>query len=515
MSRTAPWVLVLFLGACGGGDSGESTAADPNAPGITATTSSSSGANASSSGTSGSAGSSGGSAGSSGSSSGDMSSSSSSSSSGTPVSRECERAADCASSVCTPMGTCAVATNSDGVKNQGETDVDCGGPNAPTCAATKACGAAADCASKVCTASTCREAAFNDGVKNGTESDVDCGGAAAVGAQKCATGKACMAHTDCASNGCGDDGKCADFPTCTQAHGGRSCGAGETGAAGASHESCCTETPIATRPAVKLDKYLITAGRMRAFIERVGGNVRDAVKTNPKWVGAWTSYMPTNMAEANAQLGPYAMDWEWPAAGIATLPRATWAARGCSIAGFGARTYWQPPIGAEHNYYSQDALDEKALNCVTTAMSLAMCLYDGKDLADPDDLHAAWAGSDGRMYPWGNNPAPPTMDGEFSQYVVHRFNYQFPDFLTPDASSYVAPPGRRPMGNGPYGHADLAGNLIEQARRGSVGYYLSGGSWERHDVNKYGNPYTANSNTNGDTVWNRRYYAIGARCARH
>ena len=89
---------------------------------------------------------------------------------------------------------------------------------------------------------------------------------------------------------------------------------------------------------------------------------------------------------------------------------------------------------------------------------------------------------------------------------------EYPTFANGNASAFVAAPGRRPMGNGAYGHADLAGNLLEQARRGST--TLASGSWERHRVGTYRLTYTENDGTNGDTVWNRRYYALGARCAR-
>lgn len=430
------------------------------------------------------------------------------------VMKECTTGAGCASGVCSPEGNCLAPTSTDNVKNGTETDVDCGGAAAPICGPTKRCLATTDCDSGVCTGGSCQAPEFNDGVKNGTETDVDCGGAGTNAATKCDVGKTCSAHGDCKSDGCGDDNKCADYRGCTALHGGRTCGGGESGDAAATHESCCAEAAVPTRPGVMVDKYLITAGRMRAFVDRVGGNVRDAVKDNPKWVGAWTSYMPTNMTEALAQLGPWAQDWEWPPPGVAALPRTTWAARGCSVSGFGARTYWQPPVGAEANVYSQDALDEKTLNCVTAAMLHAMCLWEGKDLAGPADLTAAWVGGTNRKYPWGDTPAPPTNDGQNSAQVVHRFNYAYPGFISPDASIYIAAPGRRPGGNGQYGHADLAGNVIQFAHVGATTYFLNSGSWERHTVGTFGSTYTNSNNTNADTVWNRRYYAIGGRCAR-
>ena len=59
-------------------------------------------------------------------------------------------------------------------------------------------------------------------------------------------------------------------------HGGTTCGIGEFGDANKTHESCCKSLPVAgfTDPdepgkAVYLDKYEITAGRMRAFVDAI------------------------------------------------------------------------------------------------------------------------------------------------------------------------------------------------------------------------------------------------------
>src|SRR5262245_48589397 len=71
-------------------------------------------------------------------------------------------------------------------KAPGQTDVGCGGANAPKCAVDRGCQAPTDCESGVCTASKCAAPSPTDGVKNGTETDADCGGG---GAPKCAVGK--------------------------------------------------------------------------------------------------------------------------------------------------------------------------------------------------------------------------------------------------------------------------------------------------------------------------------------
>jgi hypothetical protein len=51
--------------------------------------------------------------------------------------------------------TSAAASCVDGVKNQDETDVDCGGATCPKCGNTKSCNQASDCISGSCVNNTC------------------------------------------------------------------------------------------------------------------------------------------------------------------------------------------------------------------------------------------------------------------------------------------------------------------------------------------------------------------------
>jgi formylglycine-generating enzyme required for sulfatase activity len=302
-------------------------------------------------------------------------------------------------------------------------------------------------------------------------------------------------HADCASDGCADDGRCAVGKSCTQNHGGRTCGKGEYNTPGAAHESCCTEIKVnrANSP-FYLDKYLITAGRIRQFFERVNGDVKSFVKTQPKWVAAWTANMPSNMTEALANVGPVPLAWDWAdGTGI--------QARGCQIAGGGARTYFQPSFGGdEFNHYPQEALDEKPINCINQPLLLAFCLWDGKDLPPTADLAYAWNGPTSRKYPWGNTPGLPTTKYDLSNTrLVHRYGYMYPaTFLTPDDSFHLGAPGRRFAGAGPFGHFDLAGNVFPLARNGRI----SAGSWEQH---------VPTGEVTAHETW-RRYYAFGGRC---
>jgi hypothetical protein len=84
------------------------------------------------------------------------------------------------------------------VKDNGEADVDCGGPCPTKCATNKACNVNADCADFICAGGTCTAPSCTDLVKNGTETDVDCGGSC----PPCADEKHCVANADCVNGRC-------------------------------------------------------------------------------------------------------------------------------------------------------------------------------------------------------------------------------------------------------------------------------------------------------------------------
>ena len=97
--------------------------------------------------------------------------------------------------------TAAGAGCADGVKNDAETDVDCGGPDCSPCTAGQQCVEARDCRSTLCEGNQCQPQNCSDSVKNGTETDVDCGGPDCSG---CGAGYGCTAGSDCTSGSCSD-----------------------------------------------------------------------------------------------------------------------------------------------------------------------------------------------------------------------------------------------------------------------------------------------------------------------
>ena len=281
-----------------------------------------------------------------------------------------------------------------------------------------------------------------NGIKDGSETDVDCGG---PNAPKCAEGKGCMADDDCSVAACSYDKKCIAAPSCKPHLGGDTCGLGEVGEAGAQHESCCRtlEVPAyqdAAHPGKKvyLDKYEITAGRVRAFIEAMAS--KSAGKPDVKswvqghrpqiWDAEWEKFLPSDAEGGTAVIArrllgdprPEDTGQSGPPGPGVILPPATDQPRrmgtnfqfgpeiyvdlhgmncGTYAGAYGASTYYYPPdilnrdsqlprasgiTGSGAVVAAKDLLDVKSMNCITNAMLAAFCEWDGGQLATDEVL---------------------------------------------------------------------------------------------------------------------------------
>lgn len=431
---------------------------------------------------------------------------------------ECEQDNDCLSrncheATCGPRDVLDSASN--GQQDNGETDVDCGGPNAPPCADGKSCEADLDCENAYCREAdkTCATPRADDGVKNGTETDVDCGGQSGV---KCVDDQACLVDSDCVGV-CNYKKRCVHAPSCRPHIGGDTCGLGEVGAAGAQHESCCRTVEVKgfTDPAkpgkrVFLDKYEVTAGRVRAFIEdivakRGAPDVKGWLTANeaPLWHASWSTFLPSNVEGPNVALPNSGLGNGVPSPANLGLNYIFGSVLYVYVHGsncyqggsgsYGYPTFWYPPDvmtmnGGHPRFFSKEELDVKAMTCIPNAVLAAFCHWDGGQLATDEVLDFVTGSPLARPETTGggglgeracgctggscNNRCPLTSAVNAIRDAGNAFNdpyrYFYPTGAAPghEGVQRIAPPGRmagdRVVFNGGE-WADLGGNLNEVA----------------------------------------------------
>jgi formylglycine-generating enzyme required for sulfatase activity len=91
--------------------------------------------------------------------------------------------------------------------------------------------------------------------------------------------------------------------------------------------------------------------------------------------------------------------------------------------------------------YGNSRFDDYPVVMVTWQAALAYCQWAGGRLPTEAEWEKAARGTDGRLFPWGNDP---NADG-----------------LANFSSSSPSPVGSYPVGSSPYGVYDMAGNVLE------------------------------------------------------
>lgn len=190
----------------------------------------------------------------------------------------------------------------------------------------------------------------------------------------------------------------------------------------------------ANLPSFRLDKYEVTIGRFRRFIDgydawRALGNPLPGAGEHPRAAGSgWLAEFDAALPQTGAELELRVRECE--AAQLATL---------------------DVPDGA----------GQLPLNCVSWFEALAFCAWDEARLPTYAEwYYAAAAGELDRLYPWGDAPAPTREHALYG--------------CSPEASAdacsvaYVLPVGSFPSGQGLYGQNDLAGSMTEWLLDGSL-----------------------------------------------
>jgi hypothetical protein len=398
----------------------------------------------------------------------------------------CASTADCLDVKCDDATKkCGAPTHDDGFKNGDETGVDCGGPTATQkCPPGQGCIADTDCDDTRCDttgAKTCNPPAANDNLQNGTETDVDCGGGAPTNARRCkdgatdGTSEKCDVDGDCASGFCSFAKRCVTARSCKgtvgmATAGIATCGRYESTNAAKQHESCCRSLPLPTTTTVRLDKYEVTAGRFRQFIESIpNGNIRQWAKDEITNATPTAQRLSTDLDATMIDLLPAsqtpgeALNLVQQIGATVMAPDLPSKVQGCyqdyvstTDGAYGANTYyWDHATLKAHfgnsikpRLFTKAQYDEKSINCAPYWMYAAFCAWDGGRLPTPAEVYEAYGST---YYPWNSNTyglAVPGAGQTYEDVSANYYNnglyfYGFPAFADArDSSGYIAAPGR-------------------------------------------------------------------------
>lgn len=202
----------------------------------------------------------------------------------------------------------------------------------------------------------------------------------------------------------------------------------------------------ATVSAFRLDKYEVTVGRFRAFVNAGMGTQASA---------------PCPGAGAHARRPDSGWDPSWNA----NLKQTTEALTAALTAPPPPPPDGSPPSADCDTYSTWTADDERRpMNCVTWFEAMAFCIWDGGYLPTEAEWNYAAAGGDEqRVYPW----SPPGSTDITSSYLSFDDTPMYgPENCLGDGMQAcdrndLLRVGSRPLGDGRWQQSDLAGNVWE------------------------------------------------------
>ncbi|TMQ02516.1 MAG: formylglycine-generating enzyme family protein [Deltaproteobacteria bacterium] len=187
----------------------------------------------------------------------------------------------------------------------------------------------------------------------------------------------------------------------------------------------------ATVSGFRLDKYEVTVGRLRAFVDAGQGTQASHPLTGSGthlhipgsgWEAAWNAGLPadTPALKATLKCDPTFQTWTDEPAGNENLP----------------------------------------INCLSWYEAFAFCAWDGGYLpTEAEWNYAAAGGSEQRAYPWSTSAGATTIAADRASYKEGTScnGDGFPDCTRGD----LRPVGSKPAGDGHWGQSDLGGNVFE------------------------------------------------------
>jgi len=192
----------------------------------------------------------------------------------------------------------------------------------------------------------------------------------------------------------------------------------------------------ATVSSFRLDKYLVTVGRFRQFVNAwnegagytpaAGSGKHTHLNGGAGLNATQGGFEPGWASEDNALIEPTNAQWGVTCAGASNVA-VTWTAGN----------------------------DNLPINCVSWYEAYAFCIWDGGFLPTEAELeYAAAGGAEQREYPWGA-----LAPGTANQFAIYGCNYPTGGPCSDPPLANIAAVGTAPVGAGRWGQLDLAGDL--------------------------------------------------------
>jgi len=191
--------------------------------------------------------------------------------------------------------------------------------------------------------------------------------------------------------------------------------------------------------------------------------------------------------------------------------RACVEAKGCSAQGLDmpySGTVDEPDLVWTCNWGQKDR-DRHPINCIDWQAANDYCKWAKKRLPTAKEWERAARGTDGRIYPWGNDAVKPSPQANLAdKTLLDRKPVGWGLAEYDDGFVSTAPVGSFPAGDSPVGAKDMAGNVWEFVTDGDENRHeMRGGSWSYYPIalRVSDKAYAPHGRRNGDT---------GFRCVR-
>jgi formylglycine-generating enzyme required for sulfatase activity len=233
-------------------------------------------------------------------------------------------------------------------------------------------------------------------------------------------------------------------------NGGESCCATRAVSGGTYNRANDPSAPATVSP-FRLDRFEVTVGRFRRFVDAVVGGF------TPPGQSGIHGHVNQGKGLANVGDGGPAYEQGWDATWrVLNGDEPTWNTNLSCDPAYGYGTWTRMP----------GAGDARPINCVTWFEAYAFCIWDEGFLpSETEWLYAAESGADQRLLPWSNPPKVLVDDCTFANYGGDTW---------PSSACVDAGPNKvgseSPKGDGKWGHADLGGNVGEWVLDGYATY---------------------------------------------